>query len=88
MHNPFQEIQTKLTDLEKILVEMKSIIKPPPNEEPIHYLTREEVSQLLRINPSSVFNWTKNGTLKSYQMGGRVYYKRKDIDEAMVELKK
>ena len=90
MHNPFQEIQTKLLSLEEILLEMKSSFKPPMPTEPTEYLNRKEVAELLKINPSSVFNWTKNGTLRSYQMEGtqRVYYKRKEIDEAMVELKK
>lgn len=88
MHNPFEQIHTKLSDLEKLLVEMKAEAKAPAAEDHTQYLTRQEVAELLKINPSSVFNWTKSGTLKSYQMGGRIYYKRKDIDEAMVELKK
>ena len=55
-----------------------------PNE----YLTRVEVSKMLKIDLSSVHNWTKKRILISYQIGGRVYYKRSEIENAIVELKK
>mgnify|MGYP003866207273 CR=1 FL=1 len=57
-------------------------------KEPNEYLTRLEVSQMLKIDLSSVHNWTKREILTSYQIGGRVYYKRKEIENAIVELKK
>ena len=55
---------------------------------PTEYLTRVEVSKLLKIDLSSVHNWTKKGILTSYQIGGRVYYKRTEIENAIIELKK
>lgn len=53
---------------------------------PTEYLTRREVSRLLKIDLSSVHNWTKKSILTSYQIGGRVYYKRNEIDNAIVKL--
>ena len=55
-------------------------------KEPTEYLTRIEVSKLLSINPTTLWNWTNKGRLKSYGIGGRRYYKRKEIDEMMIEL--
>lgn len=52
------------------------------------YLSRNDVSKMLGINLSSVHNWTKNGILQAYQISGRVYYKRSEIEESIVELKK
>jgi predicted site-specific integrase-resolvase len=52
------------------------------------YLSRNDVSKMLGINLSSVHNWTKNGILKAYQISGRVFYKRSEIEESIVELKK
>ena len=71
-------VKTQLQDL-------KEHFEPKtPNE----YLTRVEVSEMLKIDLSSVHNWTKKRILISYQIGGRVYYKRSEIENAIVELKK
>ncbi len=52
------------------------------------YLSRNDVSKMLGINLSSVHNWTRKGVLRAYQISGRVYYKRTEIEESIVELKK
>jgi hypothetical protein len=64
--------------------ELKKHFQP---KEPTEYLTRNEVAEILKINLSSVHNWTKKGILTSYQISGRVYYKRSGIENAMEELK-
>lgn len=53
-----------------------------------HYLTREEVSELLKISLSTIHNWTKRGIIHPYQIGGRVYYKARDIESSMIKLEK
>lgn len=58
-----------------------------PNSES-EYLTRKEVSELLKINLSTIHNWVKSNKLKAYGIGNRVYFKRSEIDKAMIELKK
>ena len=55
---------------------------------PTEYLTRNEVSKLLSVDLSTVHNYTKKGLLQSYQIGSRVYYKRNEIENALVKLKK
>ncbi|UAM98748.1 helix-turn-helix domain-containing protein [Polaribacter litorisediminis] len=57
-------------------------------KEPNTYLTRSDVAKMLKIDLSSVHNWTKKGTLKSYQISGRVYYKLAEVENSIVELKK
>lgn len=71
-------VKTQLQDLKKHF-EPKT-----PNE----YLTRVEVAEMLKIDLSSVHNWTKKGILISYQIGGRVYYKRSEVESAIIQLKK
>ncbi|WP_430410221.1 helix-turn-helix domain-containing protein [Kordia sp.] len=56
-------------------------------KEPTEYLTRNEVAEMLSIDLSSVHNWTKKGIITAYQISGRVYYKRKQIENALIELK-
>jgi hypothetical protein len=71
-------VKTQLQDL-------KTHFQPKtPNE----YLTRLEVAEMLKINLSSVHNWTKKGILTSYQIGGKIFYKRQQVESAIIELKK
>ena len=56
-------------------------------KEPTEFLTRNEVRDLLKIDLSTVHNWTKRGKLRAYGIGNRVYYKRKEVEEAMQPLK-
>lgn len=54
---------------------------------PTEYLTRNEVVELLKVDLSTVHNWTVKGKLKSYGLGGRVYYKRQEIEQSIIPLK-
>lgn len=70
-------------DIKCQLEEMKKYLQP---KEPTKYLTRNEVSEMLSVDLSTVHNLTVKGTLKKYQIGGRVLYKREEIEEAIVRL--
>ena len=48
-------------------------------------LTREETAQLLKIDISTLWNWTKKGKIISHGIGNRVYYKRGEIMKALVK---
>ena len=50
-------------------------------------LTRTETVGLLKINLTTLWNWTKKGKLTAYGIGNRVYYKRGEIMKALVEFK-
>ena len=54
---------------------------------PTEYLTRAEVKELLKVDLSTVHNWSKSGKIKAYGVGGRVYYKRSEIDSVIIPLK-
>jgi len=90
MHNPFEVLENKMNSQEKLLSDILDTISKPKTENETKFLTREDVSDLLKINISSVFNWQKKGILKGYQFEGssRIYYKLHEIEEAMIELKK
>lgn len=69
---------------DKLLSNLKAEKEPVERET---YLTPAETAEFLKVNLSTISNWRKAGTLKSYIMGGRVYIKRTDIDKCMVRLK-
>lgn len=55
-------------------------------KEPTEYLSRNEVRDMLKCDLSTVHNLTKRGKLKAYGIGGRVYYKRSEVEEAIKPL--
>ena len=66
------------------LDDLKRDLQPKPTEE---YLTRNEVSQMLKVDLSTVHNWTKEGKLRRFGIGKRIYYKRSDVENALVEIR-
>jgi len=48
------------------------------------YITREEISKKLNVSCVTLYRWEKKGILKKRKIGGKVYYKIKEI-EAILE---
>lgn len=69
----------------KRLNDLKKDFQP---KEPTKYLTRNEVSEMLSVDLSTVHNYTKRKILTSYQIGGRVYYKRTEVENSLIKLNK
>lgn len=74
--------------IDKIKIAIKEILCERNNSLPeTNLLTREEVCQLLNINKTTLWNYTKKDMLKSYGIGSRVYYKRDEVIEALKPIK-
>lgn len=69
--------------LDKKFMEIKQFYQP---KEPTEYITKKEVSDMLSIKATSVHNWTKKNILQSYRIGGRVLYKRVEVEESIIRL--
>ncbi len=82
--NVFETTQDQL--VARVVNELKNEYKQAPFTE--KYLTREEVSKLLKISLSTIHNWTKREILHPYQTGGRVYFKASEIESSMIKLEK
>ena len=80
-----EELQSNiLKGVKAQLDELKAEYQPKlPNEN----LTRREACAILKINLSTLWSWTKKDKLKSYGLGNRVYYKRSEVEAALIELK-
>jgi hypothetical protein len=50
------------------------------------YLTRDEVSKMLKINISTVSNWSRDGILIKHCIGNRVYFKRSEIEKRILSI--
>ncbi len=49
-------------------------------------MTRTETAKYLKVNSTTLWHWTKKGKLKAYGLGNRVYYKKNEIDEALIRI--
>lgn len=48
-------------------------------------LTRKETTAFLKISLATLHRWTKDGLLRSYSLGGKVYYKQHELLHALKE---
>lgn len=48
---------------------------------PTEYLTRREACDLLKVNLSTIWRWQRDGTIPSYGIANRVYFKRHEIEQ-------
>lgn len=90
MQNPFELLDKRTQNIENIALDlMMAISRLEKNfqpKEPTEYLTRNEVAELLKCDLSTIWLWTKKGKIISYGIGNRVYYKRSEVENAMVRL--
>ena len=81
LHNVTSEqINSLFQGLQNQLTELKQNFEP---KAPTEYLTRTEVSEMLKCDLSTVHNWTKKGKLIPYGIGNRVYYKRQEVEAVL-----
>jgi len=78
-----EQITSLFEGLQNQLSEIKQSFQP---KEPAEYLSRTEVKEMLRCDLSTVHNYTVKGKLKAYGIGNRVYYKRSEIEAALIPL--
>ena len=93
MHKEMQMIGMSFDDLKNLFgqvikTELEAVKKHLQPKQPNEYLTRKEVSEMLKIDLSSVHNWSKRGILIPHQIGNRVYYKLQEVENAIVKLKR
>lgn len=52
------------------------------------YVSREEVSKLLKISLSTIYNWSNKEILHPSHIDRRVYFKASDIESSMIKLER
>lgn len=85
LHNttPKELQESILKGVQAQINELKKSFQP---KDPETYLTRDEAAKMLKVDISTIHNWSKSGKLKRYGLGNRVYYKRSEIETAIIEL--
>jgi hypothetical protein len=81
-----EEFFNKLNELKMALaINQQPIKKAEPIKEEL--MTPEEVALYFKRCKDTIENWTKKGYLKKYGIGRAVYYKRSEVESAIVPLK-
>jgi hypothetical protein len=66
------ELADKVAD--KLLVKIQGYLDDLNTKENDVYLTRKETAEFLKINLTTLWNWTNKGRIISYGLGHRIYY--------------
>ncbi|RDI10246.1 helix-turn-helix domain-containing protein [Flavobacterium sp. AG291] len=78
-----EQLVTKLSsDLKSQLKDIIENLKPCEKE----VLTRDETIIFLGIDQSTLWEWTKQGKVQAYGIGGRRYYKKSELINALIPI--
>ena len=70
---------------EGVLAEKLNELTPPAASE-TEFLTRKEVAALLRISIPTLHELIKTGKLKGYRIGGRVLFKKTEVEASLEKI--
>lgn len=66
------------------LEEFKEKLKP---DDSIEYLSRQNVAKLLNCSIGTVHNLSVKKVIVKYQIGGKVMYRKDQVEQAIIKLK-
>lgn len=84
MNNPFETISERLSNIEKLLLDIKH---KPIEEEKSENLNVKESAELLKVSKQSIHNYIKKGFMPAKKVGRILLIKRSDLDNALKEVK-
>lgn len=80
--NPFEVIFQELTEIKKTVQELKMQEQEPQAESDQLY-TREEAKNRLRISSATLWRYEKQKKIKSVAIGGKRYFRKSDLENAL-----
>jgi len=88
MQNPFETIDTRLSIIENLLLDLKHAPKEfPPIAAKDNLKTRKETAAILNITLATLHQYTLSGKIVANRIGNRVLYKESDIQNALRQVK-
>jgi len=64
------------------------VLKPSACNPKEELLTRKETCEFLKVDPSTLWHWTNKGKVIAYGIGNRRYYKKQELLQSLIQLKK
>jgi hypothetical protein len=78
-----EQLETLFKDIQKQLDDIKENFQP---KSPDELLTRNEVAAMLKVDLSTIHKWCVKGKLIPLGIGSRVYFRRSDIEAALIPI--
>ncbi len=72
--------------IEDFKIEIQNLLKQLKAEKPIEYLTRKEVSKILKVSTITVVDWEKKGILQPYRIGNLIRHKNDEVEMALTKI--
>lgn len=82
----FEQYQSDIKELKSLIKENNSESLKVFDEE--IYYTRKQLAAKFDVELSTIHNWCKKGYLKPLGIGNRVYFKKSEVEAALIPLKK
>ena len=79
MENPFEALEQRLSGIESKLERLIEKLENPQSTSPT-WLSSKQLAEYLGISVSTVTK-LRGGKLPYYKLGGRIYFKKQEVDE-------
>lgn len=83
MYNPFEALETRLSNIESLLLDIKN--KPEETENKLHSV--KSLSLLADVSELSIRNWIKEGKIQAKRIGGRILIEQSQFEKGLQEVK-
>lgn len=83
MYNPFEALETRLSNIESLLLDIKN--KPEETENKLHSV--KSLSLLADVSELSIRNWIKEGKIQAKKIGGRILIEQSQFEKGLQEIK-
>ena len=82
MHNPFEQLDQRLSNIESLLNEIKSQLNPVSHQEPTEeILTVDQTAKFLTLTVATIYSKVTRGVLPVMKRGHRLYFSKQDLLE-------
>jgi excisionase family DNA binding protein len=79
MTNPFESIESRLSNIETLLIDLKFPSKPADDITKEKLLTVQETAELMRLQPSTIYKLVHNRKIRHMKQGKRLYFDRNEL---------
>ena len=83
MSNPFESIETRLSNIENLLLDIKH--KPKETENKLHSV--KSLSVLSGVSELTVRNWITDGKIQAKRIGRRLFIEQTQFAKGLEEVK-
>lgn len=74
-----------ISDMRNELKKLADNFNPAPAPQ---YLTRQELSKILKVSLVTLNDWNKKEIIKPYRLGNLIRYKQSEVDKALIAINK